>query len=98
MIETQKSISDWALETFGEAPSNLSIAVRANEEMAEVLACLSRDDNDTHAVEEVADVIITLCRMFERLGIDINAEINRKMTVNRSREWDLDGHGHGYHK
>ncbi len=96
--ETQRSISDWAVETFGDAPSNLSIAVRANEEMAEMLACLMRDDNDQHAAEEAADVIITLCRMFERLGIDIVAEVDRKMRVNRARQWEIvPGGGHGYH-
>lgn len=95
--ETQQTIARWARDTFGEAKSNLSVAIRANEEMAEMLACLNRNDDDQHAAEEAADVIITLCVMFERLGVDIVAEIDRKMKVNRERQWRLDGNGHGYH-
>ncbi|MBV9125627.1 MAG: nucleotide pyrophosphohydrolase [Planctomycetes bacterium] len=95
--ETQRTISDWARETFGEPKSNLSVAIRANEEMAEMLACLNRDDGDQHAAEEAADIIITLAVMFDRLGIDMVAEINRKMRINRERQWRLDGQGHGYH-
>jgi hypothetical protein len=32
-----------------------------------------------------------------QMGKDLAAEIDRKMAVNRAREWRLDGSGHGYH-
>lgn len=95
--ETQESISAWATATFGPAGSNLSCAIRANREMAELLTALSRDDNDPKAAEEVADVVICLMRLMARLNADIQDAINRKMAINRGRKWKLDGDGHGSH-
>ena len=98
MGESQKTISDWAVATFGDAGSNSRVATRANEEMAELLSKLSIDDNDRRAAEECADVVIVLYRLCERLGMDLLAEIDRKMTINRARTWAQDGSGHGYHR
>jgi NTP pyrophosphatase (non-canonical NTP hydrolase) len=97
MSETQKSISDWATETFGPAVSTIRVAARANEEMAELIRKLATDDNNPEAGEEIADIVIVLSRVAERLGVDLVTEINRKMAVNRKRQWHLDGSGHGYH-
>lgn len=101
MIETQESISLWASETFGESGSNLRVAIRANEEMAELLRCLSVDDNNPKAAEELADVAIVLARLAVRLKADVvdvyGDEVNRKMAINRQRVWKRDGSGHGYH-
>lgn len=96
-IETQKTISDWANETFGPATSNMRIATRANEEMAELLRALAADDYSPKAGEEIADILIVLCRVAERLGVSIESEVYKKMAINRAREWKKDGTGHGYH-
>lgn len=95
--ETQDSISIWANETFGAAGSNARVAARANEEMAELLRCLTADDNHPKAAEEIADVVIVLYRAAWRLGVDLHAEIDRKMAINRKRVWTTDKTGHGYH-
>lgn len=95
--ETQLSISEWANSTFGPSGSTLRVAARANEEMAELLRWLSMDDAHPKALEEIADVVIILYRAAWRLGGDLHAEIDRKMAINRAREWNLDGSGHGYH-
>ena len=97
MTENQRTVSNWANETFGPAGSNARVAARANEEMAELLRALTVDDNHPKAAEEVADIVIILYRLATRLGIDIYDEIDRKMEVNRKREWKLDNTGHGYH-
>jgi NTP pyrophosphatase (non-canonical NTP hydrolase) len=97
MTETQKSISTWTKEIFGEATSNARVAARANEEMAELLRALTSDDNHQNAVEEAADVVIILYRLADRMGIDLHAEIDRKMQVNRKRAWAVTADGHGYH-
>lgn len=97
MAENQRSISNWANETFGPAGSNARVAARANEELAELLRALTADDEHPKAAEEVADTVIILYRLATRLGIDLHAEIDRKMAVNRAREWKLDNTGHGYH-
>ena len=96
--ETQKSISQWATETFGEAGSNMRVATRTNEEMAELLSALSVDQNHEKAAEECADIVIILYRLCERLGKDLNHEVDKKMTKNRKREWERDGSCHGYHR
>ena len=96
MRETQHTISKWATETFGESGTTIRVAIRANEEMAELLRALSVDDKHPKAAEEVADIFIVLYRVAERLGVDIHAEVQRKMAINRARRWNLDGSGHGY--
>ena len=95
--ETQESITAWANATFGAASSNARVAARANEEMAELLRALTEDDNHPKAWEEIADIVIVLCRVATLLGVDIAEAVNVKMRVNRTRQWNLDGSGHGYH-
>jgi NTP pyrophosphatase (non-canonical NTP hydrolase) len=95
--ETQVTVSDWADRAFGPATSNIRIAARANEEMAELLRALSIDDRSSKAPEEIADVVIILYRLARNLGADLHTEINLKMAVNRGREWKRDATGHGYH-
>jgi len=98
-VETQQSITAWADETFGPSTSNMRIATRANEEMAELLRALSVDDTSPDAAVEIADVVIVLSRLASKLGVDIAAEVDRKMSINRhQRTWVLDGSGHGQHK
>lgn len=95
--EDQASVSAWAEATFGPVSSNARVAARANEEMAELLRHLTNDDRHPDAAEEIADVMIVLYRLADRLGTDLHAEIDRKMAKNRGRTWRLSGDGHGYH-
>lgn len=97
MIESQMSISMWAEQTFGPVSSNARVAARANEEMAELLRALTADDNHPKAPEEIADILIVLYRLANRMGVDIHNEVNRKMEINRARKWEMDNTGHGYH-
>ena len=96
-METQKSLSDWAETTFGPVSTNIRVATRANEEMSELLRALAVDDMHPKAGEEIADVVIVLSRLCTELGVDIQAEIDRKMEINRARVWKKDNTGHGYH-
>lgn len=75
MTETQATICDWADSVFGPVSSNLRVAARANEEMAELLRCLSMDEAHPKAGEECADVYIVLCRLATRLGVDLTREL-----------------------
>lgn len=175
MAETQATVAQWAAETFGPEDSLLRVAVRANEELAELLRCLVCGAPAEKVIEEVADVVIVLYRLSDRMsialyehivgmaenpragvgwnplkaglqmqggmallcecvsiktdtrdadvademevhirkllmaigtqavrlaiscGANLSQEIDRKMAVNRQREWRLDGTGHGYH-
>ena len=93
---TQGDIARWADKTFGPSTSNVRIAARANEEMAELLWALTCDDNAPKAVEEAADVVIVLYRLVERMGGDLMLAIDEKMAINRDRKWVVSG-GHGQH-
>ena len=95
--ENQKTVSDWADETFGPVSTNARVAARANEEMAELLRALTADDQSPQAANEIADVFIVLYRLATRLGVDAHEEVDKKMAVNRQRAWAKDGTGHGYH-
>lgn len=97
MFECQASISSWAENTFGPSSSNARVAARANEEMSELLRDLTADDNNPHAIEEAADIVIVLMRLAGRMNRDLMAEVDRKMAVNRTRQWNVDASGHGYH-
>jgi NTP pyrophosphatase (non-canonical NTP hydrolase) len=97
MIENEQSIVEWADQTFGQATSNIRVACRVNEEMSELLRALSTDDTHPRAAEEIADIVIVLARLARNLGTTIEAEIQRKMLINRKRTWSKDNTGHGYH-
>lgn len=96
-IETQQSIAEWANRTFGPAPSLARIAARANEEMAELLRAATADRSSLVLVEEAADVVIVLYRLAHASGYDLDAMVDAKMRENRTRDWKVDGTGHGYH-
>lgn len=96
-MEDQFTVSLWAEQTFGPASSNARVAARANEEMAELLRALTADDTNPKAAEEIADIYIVLCRLATRLGADLHEQVQRKMAINRLRQWNLTQDGHGYH-
>lgn len=74
MKETQESIAKWCEETFGPAGS-LRVAVRANEEYVELLEKLHTAGCPPESlVEEMADIVITLCRVCAAVGEDIGLD------------------------
>lgn len=95
MQETAESIQQWCMETFG-TPTPIRIAVRANQEMAELLVAIA-DDNLEKASEEAADVLICFEQMARVCNWVLEQEKQRKMKINRARRWNTDGRGTGYH-
>jgi hypothetical protein len=76
---------------------NLSRAVRAAEELAELIELLVKDDNDPKATEECADIDIVLRGIDAVHGVERADEVDRKMAKNRARRWATTGDGHGQH-
>ena len=97
MSETQATIDEWRLTTFGSGGTTIRAAGRANQEMAELLMNLAEDLAHPKAAQEVADIVICMYGVASRLGVDLHAEVDAKMAVNRARTWRLTGDGHGYH-
>lgn len=83
--ETIASIIQWGDDTFGPCSTQNAIR-RAWEEWREMI------DPDADVTIEAADVIICLLRI-----PGIADAIQRKMTINRGRTWQLMGDGTGYH-
>jgi NTP pyrophosphatase (non-canonical NTP hydrolase) len=96
-LKDQREISQWAVDTFGDASSNMRVAIRANEEMSELLRALSADDNSAKAGAEIADIVIVLYRLADRMGLSLHHEVEIKMEINRNRVWVMSGDGHGHH-
>jgi hypothetical protein len=76
---------------------SLSRAIRAAEELAELIRMLVIDDADPRAAMEVADVTIVLTGISAALGVEQSEQIDAKMQINRARRWNLTGDGHGQH-
>lgn len=94
-METQKTISEWADEV-GIKPDAHRAVARAGEELHEALEALAAG-NKAGAAVEIADVVICLNVAASKLGVDLQAEINAKMQINRNRKWRLDETGCAYH-
>ena len=84
MAETFETIVQWCDETFGPITPERMVE-RAGEEFEELRA-------DPTSAEEAADVLICLARV-----PGIWKAVERKMAVNRKRQWALRGDGTGYH-
>ncbi len=65
--------------------------------MVELLDKLEADDNDASGAEEAADIVIVLQRLFESYSTTQQAEVDKKMAINRKRKWTRLGNGHGQH-
>jgi hypothetical protein len=96
-VESQKSICDWGLETFGPITELRPCAERATDEMREFQLAIDQGCDPDALLAEAADIVITLYRLAGHLGRDLHAEIDRKMAINRARRWIPDGKGNGQH-
>lgn len=85
---------DW--RSTGPRP-NLSRALRAAEELAELIELLVADDSDPKAPREVADIDIVLRGIDAYHGVERSDQVDAKMAINRARKWKLTGDGHGQH-
>ncbi len=97
MNSLQAAVTHWADRTFGQAQNPTRVAIRANEEMAELLRKCSYNAPAEEIAEEIADVFIVLMRLCSVLERDIEREVERKMAINETRRWTVDGQGHGHH-
>lgn len=94
--ETQATIGAWQVATFGRLPNIGTGFNRADDEWQEFSDAVNACDIQAMG-REMADVVIVLSGMAEQLGIDLQAEINRKMAINRARKWQVNGDGTGRH-
>lgn len=71
--------------------------VMASANLGIAMSFLEHDDNASGVAGVVQACIGWLATLANLLGTTLQAEIDKKMAINRAREWKLDGTGHGYH-
>lgn len=79
-----------------EGYSRETFAAEMNEHFAALLVATA-DTNNPNGVNAVIRLYSAAGDLADSLGIDLQEQIDRKMEVNRARQWNLDGSGHGYH-
>ncbi|HCK17871.1 MAG TPA: nucleotide pyrophosphohydrolase [Thalassospira sp.] len=94
--ENQRSMCDWAEQTFGPVADPASLVQRALVEMQELGEAV--DQRDVNEIgKEAADVLILLYRLADQFDLDLDQEVQAKMAINRSRTWVSKGDGTGSH-
>ena len=97
MSETSKSIARWGETTFGPA-SLRALALRAREELEELIEAIDVGESNQSIALEAADVSILLHRLCGNLGAELSDAVDQKMAMNRERKWVKSGDGTGQHK
>ena len=97
-METQKTVNDWAIKTFGRIKNPQTAIDRMLKEVRE-LEKLSRYNDAAYEkmADECADILITLYRVIEVLGYNLHSCVDHKMEINRARKWKLNNDGTGQH-
>lgn len=90
-----EEISDWAHHQFGPQ-SAMSIALRMNKEMPELLLALYNGELE-HVRDEIADLAIFLLQIIHVTGLDLQTIVNDKMDINVQREWEIKNDGSFQH-
>jgi len=96
--ESSKTIAAWGTKAFGDADSVKAYAVRAQEELAELIEAVDNGQPDKNIALEAADVAILLHRITGTLGLELYEVVDEKMDINRKRKWAPDGNGVGQHR
>ena len=94
--ETSNSIRVWGDETFGKVSDLSALVARARGELDELDQAIRANDA-AEIGREAADIVILLHRLVALAGMDLAAEVDAKMAVNRARKWKAAGDGTGGH-
>lgn len=98
MHETQRTISDWAVATFGDSKNPHVPVERMLKECNELKLKLEQPAiSYEELADEIADVMICAYRAMDALGFSLHACVDHKMEINRARKWILHGDGTGQH-
>lgn len=97
-METQVSITEWAIKTFGRPEYPTTIIDRFTAEVNELEdTAYSDSEEETNLKDECADCLIVLYQVASALGFDLHDAVDEKMQTNRARRWHVKGDGTGQH-
>lgn len=85
--ELATGIKQWSDATFPDR-TDASMFIKLFQEIGEMTAA-----DPEHVGGELADVLIMLLDFGRRRGLDIGAEVRRKMAINVQRQWQRNEHG-----
>ena len=90
-MNTQKEITAWANETFGES-TVWYLYQRLYMEHDEFSCAIGENPNEDklQVVDELADLYIVGVQIAEKLGIDLMERVSEKMEKNKARKWAKD--------
>lgn len=91
--EDSRSITTWGEATFGIAETQ-KLYDRLLEEYKEFCQCPTMKE----AGQELADISILLHQIAKSLGFNLDEEVDKKMAINRKREWIVNSDKIGRHK
>ena len=89
LAELREAVRQFAIDAgFDAANTPKNLAVSVSIEAAELLECFQWSDTATskeNVRDELADVLIYLIRLSDRLGIDLGEAVQWKLRKNRRR-------------
>ena len=100
MHETQQTISDWVIATFGYPKIPEIIIIRMIKECHELENKLRSGPGQKgyeEYADERADIVICAYHAMTTLGYNLHSCVDHKMQINRARKWKLNGDGTGQH-
>jgi len=104
--ENQRTISDWAHDTFGKC-STYAAFLRMDKEYKELSDVMDQfltwtPEQRAKALDQVAnecaDILITLYRVADVSSFDLHEAVDHKMKINRARKWKVNSDGTGQHE
>lgn len=104
MHETQKTISDWGIKTFGYPRDIIVIIDRMLKEVEELKYWIDLGESGYNIntvydkmSDECADIYIVMCQVMNTMGFDLHSCVDHKMEINRVRKWKSNEDGTGQH-
>lgn len=99
MIDIQARVNKWQDEAFGDLNTFENIRYKLAEEISELAAdvwpqpgtFVDPERPVAHRekiAEESADVVIVLMGLAKNQGFDLLEEVERKLEINKAREWN----------
>jgi NTP pyrophosphatase (non-canonical NTP hydrolase) len=76
----------------------IKVATAANIDLSCLIYDLTLEGDPEFRYRVTSRVVEAMSVIATTLGVSLQAEINRKMQINRERVWRVDGSGCGYHR
>ena len=97
-METQKTVNDWAIKTFGRIKNPQTAIDRMSKEVRELRKLSEYNDAAYEEMaDKCADIYIVMCQVMTAIGFDLPSCVDHKMEINRHRKGKLNNDGTGQH-